>query len=566
MSNNTNNAEKGMGFVIGASSVGTLIEWYDFYIFGMLATIISKQFFPEDSGTSALLSTLAIFAAGFIVRPFGALVFGRLGDLIGRKYTFLLTLILMGGSTFAIGLVPGFKTIGWAAPIIVLVLRLVQGLALGGEYGGAATYVAEHAPAHRRGYWTSWIQTTATLGLFLALGIIILIRQSQGVEAFSAEWGGWRYPFWISLILVIVSILIRMKMAESPMFAKVKAEGKTSVNPLKESFGHRANFKMVLLALFGAVMGQGVVWYTGQFYAQTFIENICKVNFVDSRNILMLAIAFATPFFVIFGALSDRIGRKWIMMIGMLLAVFSYRYVYQNFLDYTDIASKRVLIDVNKTTKSDGVASFDTKDKKKALVSTIYDSVYTDGAVYTFTKTDTLHFASDYTGNTASVAYIMANKDDAAKADTVLVKSKVQTGITLADGVSFINVEKKSAKPGVVIEKSLDSNTFWKMVWWVFVLIVFVTMVYGPMAAFLVELFPTKIRYTSMSLPYHIGNGVFGGLVPFLGTLIVEFTKNKDNPAGDPLAGLWYPIGIAALCFVIGVVYLRNHIDEDVMD
>ncbi|MFZ4771606.1 MAG: MFS transporter, partial [Ferruginibacter sp.] len=405
MSNNTNNAEKGMGFVIGASSVGTLIEWYDFYIFGMLATIISKQFFPEDSGTSALLSTLAIFAAGFIVRPFGALVFGRLGDLIGRKYTFLLTLILMGGSTFAIGLVPGFKTIGWAAPIIVLVLRLVQGLALGGEYGGAATYVAEHAPANRRGYWTSWIQTTATLGLFLALGIIILIRQSQGVEAFSAEWGGWRYPFWISLILVIVSILIRMKMSESPMFAKVKAEGKTSVNPLKESFGHRANFKMVLLALFGAVMGQGVVWYTGQFYAQTFIENICKVNFVDSRNILMLAIAFATPFFVIFGALSDRIGRKWIMMIGMLLAVFSYRYVYQNFLDYTDIASKRVLIDVNKTTKSDGVASFDTKDKKKALVSTIYDSVYTDGAVYTFTKTDTLHFVSDYTGNTASVAY-----------------------------------------------------------------------------------------------------------------------------------------------------------------
>lgn len=566
MSNNTNNAEKGMGFVIGASSVGTLIEWYDFYIFGMLATIISKQFFPEDSGTSALLSTLAIFAAGFIVRPFGALVFGRLGDLIGRKYTFLLTLILMGGSTFAIGLVPGFKTIGWAAPIIVLLLRLIQGLALGGEYGGAATYVAEHAPANRRGYWTSWIQTTATLGLFLALGIIILIRQSQGVEAFSAEWGGWRYPFWISLILVIVSILIRMKMSESPMFAKVKAEGKTSVNPLKESFGHRANFKMVLLALFGAVMGQGVVWYTGQFYAQTFIENICKVNFVDSRNILMLAIAFATPFFVIFGALSDRIGRKWIMMIGMLLAVFSYRYVYQNFLDYTDIASKRVLIDVNKTTKSDGVASFDTKDKKKALVSTIYDSVYTDGAVYTFTKTDTLHFVSDYTGNTASVAYIMANKDDAAKADTVLVKSKVHAGITLADGVSYINVEKKSAKPGVVIEKSLDSNTFWKMVFWVFVLIVFVTMVYGPMAAFLVELFPTKIRYTSMSLPYHIGNGVFGGLVPFLGTLIVEFTKNKDNPAGDPLAGLWYPIGIAALCFVIGVVYLRNHIDEDVMD
>ena len=241
----TNNPKKGMAFIIGASSVGTLIEWYDFYIFGMLATIISKQFFPEDSGTSALLSTLAIFAAGFIVRPFGALVFGRLGDLIGRKYTFLLTLILMGGSTFAIGLVPGFKSIGWAAPLIVLALRLVQGLALGGEYGGAATYVAEHAPPHRRGYWTSWIQTTATLGLFLALGVIILIRDTQGVEKFSGEWGGWRYPFWISFLLVIVSILIRLKMSESPMFAKVKAEGKTAVNPLKESFGHRANFKMV---------------------------------------------------------------------------------------------------------------------------------------------------------------------------------------------------------------------------------------------------------------------------------------------------------------------------------
>lgn len=565
MSNNIN-SEKGMGFIIGASSVGTLIEWYDFYIFGMLATIISKQFFPEDSGTSALLSTLAIFAAGFIVRPFGALVFGRLGDLIGRKYTFLLTLILMGGSTFAIGLVPGFKTIGWAAPIIVLVLRLIQGLALGGEYGGAATYVAEHAPAKRRGYWTSWIQTTATLGLFLALGIILFIRNSQGVEQFSGEWGGWRYPFWISLLLVIVSIIIRMRMSESPMFAKVKAEGKTSVNPLKESFGHRANFKMVLLALFGAVMGQGVVWYTGQFYAQTFIENICKVNFVDSRNILMIAILFATPFFVVFGALSDKVGRKWIMLIGMLLAVFSYRFVYQTFLDYTNVAAKRSMIDVSKTKKSDAIASIDAKDKKKALVSVKYDSVYTDGAVYSFTKTDTLHFASDYTGNTASIAYIIAKKDSAAGLDTVTVKAKAATGVTLPEGVTYISAEKKSAKPGVLIEKSLDSNTFWKMVGWVFILILFVTMVYGPMAAFLVELFPTKIRYTSMSLPYHIGNGVFGGLVPFLGTLIVEFTKTKELPGGDPLAGLWYPIGIAALCFVIGAIYLRNHIDEDVMD
>lgn len=558
--------EKGMGFIIGASSVGTLIEWYDFYIFGMLATIISKQFFPEDSGTSALLSTLAIFAAGFIVRPFGALVFGRLGDLIGRKYTFLLTLILMGGSTFAIGLVPGFKTIGWAAPIIVLVLRLIQGLALGGEYGGAATYVAEHAPANRRGYWTSWIQTTATLGLFLALGIILLIRNKQGVEQFSGEWGGWRYPFWISLLLVIVSIIIRMRMSESPMFAKVKAEGKTSVNPLKESFGHRANFKMVLLALFGAVMGQGVVWYTGQFYAQTFIENICKVNFVDSRNILLIAILFATPCFILFGALSDRVGRKWIMLIGMLLAVFSYRFVYQKFLDYTSIAAKRTMVDLSKTTQSSATASIDAKDKKKATISVKYDSVYTDGAVYSFTKTDTLHFATAYAGKTVTIGYIIPNKTDTTKLDTITVNAKKATDISLANGITYIEVIKKSATPGVVIEKSLDSTTFWKMVGWVFLLIVFVTMVYGPMAAFLVELFPTKIRYTSMSLPYHIGNGVFGGLVPFLGTLIVEFTKTKDNPAGDPLAGLWYPIGVAALCFVIGAIYLRNHIDEDVMD
>ncbi|HPH86041.1 MAG TPA: MFS transporter [Ferruginibacter sp.] len=560
------NSEKGMGFVIGASSVGTLIEWYDFYIFGMLATIISKQFFPEDSGTSALLSTLAIFAAGFIVRPFGALVFGRLGDLIGRKYTFLLTLILMGGSTFAIGLVPGFKTIGWAAPILVLVLRLVQGLALGGEYGGAATYVAEHAPAHRRGYWTSWIQTTATLGLFLALGIIILIRQGQGVEKFSSEWGGWRYPFWISLLLVIVSIIIRMRMSESPMFAKVKAEGKTSVNPLKESFGHRANFKMVLLALFGAVMGQGVIWYTGQFYAQSFIENICKVNFVESRNILLVAILFATPFFVVFGALSDKIGRKWIMLLGMLFGILAYRPIYKSFLEWTNPANKRDMVDVSKTTKSDPLATVDAKDKKKITVAIKYDSVYTDGAIYSFTKVDTLHTISDYTGHTASIGYIIANKDNPNQLDTVLAKAKAATGVVLSEGTSYVQVEKKSAKPGVVTEKTLDSSTYWKFILLVFIQIIFVTMVYGPMAAFLVELFPTKIRYTSMSLPYHIGNGVFGGLVPFLGTLIVEFTKTADKPAGDPLAGLWYPIGIAALCLIIGTIYLSNKIDRNVMD
>jgi MFS family permease len=528
--------QSSIAFVIGASSVGTLIEWYDFYIFGMLATIISKQFFPADAGTAALLSTLAIFAAGFIVRPFGALVFGRLGDLIGRKHTFLLTLVIMGGSTFAIGLVPGYATIGWAAPILVLILRLLQGLALGGEYGGAATYVAEHAPKGQRGFWTSWIQTTATLGLFLALGVIIFIRSSQGVEKFSAEWGGWRYPFWISLLLVGVSILIRMRMSESPMFSKLKTEGKTSVNPLKESFGHKGNFKMVLLALFGAVMGQGVVWYTGQFYAQSFIETVCKVEFIQSRNLMLWAILMATPCFVLFGWLSDKVGRKWIMLIGMLAAVLTYRPIYKQFLSLTSAKNRIEKIDLSKTTASEPKVVIDAKDNTKIYVTQVFDTAYTDGARFKYTKTDTLHL---------NAAYDASLKIDALNPSLIV---------------------SKSAKPNVVIEKTMDDATYWNLIWLVFIQIVYVTMVYGPIAAFLVEMFPTKIRYTSMSLPYHIGNGVFGGLVPFLGTLIVEFTKSPESPMGDALAGLWYPIGVASVCLVIGVIYLSNKIDKNVMD
>jgi MFS family permease len=557
-----------ISLVIGASSVGTLIEWYDFYIFGMLATIISKQFFPSDAGTSALLSTLAIFAAGFIVRPFGALVFGRLGDLIGRKYTFLLTLVLMGGSTFAIGLVPGFATIGWAAPILVLILRLVQGLALGGEYGGAATYVAEHAPANRRGFWTSWIQTTATLGLFLALGVIILIRSNQGVEAFSSEWGGWRYPFWMSIILVGVSILIRMKMSESPMFTKLKSEGKTSTNPLKESFGHKANFKMVLLALFGAVMGQGVIWYTGQFYAQSFIETVCKVEFVQSRNLMLWAILFATPFFVVFGYLSDRIGRKWIMMFGMLAGIPTYRPIYQYFLDATNAKNRTEKIDLAHTVVSEKLAIIDEKVCTKLYVVQKIDTAYTDGAKFTYTKTDTL-FLTDIVkdASTGSIYYTQPNEMDATKLDTIVVKLKPVKGAILdASKSQEVTIAAASLKPNIVVEKTLDHDTYWNLIWLVFVQILYVTMVYGPIAAFLVELFPTKIRYTSMSLPYHIGNGVFGGLVPFLGTLIVEFTKTADKPAGDPLAGLWYPIGVASICLFIGVIYLTNKVDKEVMD
>lgn len=498
--------------VIGASSVGTMIEWYDFYIFGMLARTISVQFFPEGNATAALLSTLAIFAAGFIVRPFGALVFGRLGDLIGRKYTFLLTLVLMGGSTFLIGLVPSYKAIGIAAPLLVLLLRLVQGLALGGEYGGAATYVAEHAPPDRRGYYTSWIQTTATLGLFVALGVIMLVKLSMTDEQFNSEWGGWRYPFWISILLVGVSVYIRLKMKESPLFSKLKTEGKTSVNPLKESFRNKGNFKMVLLALFGAVMGQGVIWYTGQFYAQSFLENTCKLEFNESRTIMLWAIAFATPFFVVFGWLSDKIGRKWIMLVGMLLGVLCYRPIFSTFLQDTAVPENSTAI------------NFIKKDVKVTMNGE--DSVIRVSALYQMPNFQVTRVMSD------------------------TVKS--------SSGDRSITIQSKN--PGTFVNKVLNKATYIKFIFLVWVMIIFVTMVYGPVAAFLVEIFPTKIRYTSMSLPYHIGNGVFGGLVPFIGLLL-----STTYPT-DPLVGLWYPIGVALLCFFIGTIYLNNKIDKEVND
>jgi MFS family permease len=505
--------EKGIGKIIFSSSLGTLIEWYDFYIFGMLAKTISVQFFPEGNSTAALLSTLAIFAAGFLVRPFGALVFGRLGDLVGRKYTFLLTLVLMGGSTFLIGLVPGYKSIGIAAPLLVLLLRLIQGLALGGEYGGAATYVAEHSPAHRRGYFTAWIQTTATLGLFVALGIILLVKTNMSDAAFTAEWGGWRYPFWISILLVGVSVYIRLKMSESPLYAALKKEGITSVNPIKESFGHRANFKMVLLALFGAVMGQGVIWYTSQFYAQSFLENTVKIEFKQNREILLWAIGLATPFFLFFGWLSDKVGRKWIMLTGMLLGVIFYRPIFGEFLKDTNAKEwmKQDLIKIQSDTiKFNNIDSITTK----------YKNYY--GTRFTEIRKDT-------------------------------------AGIII--GLYPLNVtpSKKDNNPKYV-NLSLGTEKFLKFIFLIWIMIIFVTMAYGPIAAFLVELFPTKIRYTSMSLPYHIGNGVFGGLVPFIATLLATtFTT-------DPLVGLWYPISVAALCFIIGALYLNNKIDKDVND
>ncbi len=499
--------------VIAASSVGTLIEWYDFYIFGSLTPIIAAQFFPKTNPTAALLSTLATFAAGFIVRPFGALVFGRLGDLVGRKYTFLLTLIIMGGSTFAIGLIPGYASIGFAAPLLILLLRLLQGLALGGEYGGAATYVAEHAPPGKRGYFTSWIQTTATLGLLLSLGIILVTRKSldaqQDISIAKFEDWGWRIPFLVSILLVGVSVYIRMKMKESPLFARLKSEGKVSSNPLKESFTKKANLKMVLLALFGAVMGQGVVWYTGQFYAQTFLENICKADFGQSRTILIWAIVFATPLFIVFGSWSDRVGRKWIMMAGLALAAITYRPIYQQMISVADTGSVPVQESLTRMERKLTPAA----GKEYGLL----------------TMTTTRHF------------------------DNGIIEKQVVKDTLFDNGKSALKPEKK-------LSKTLSPPKYWQMVLLIFIQIVYVTMVYGPIAAFLVEMFPTKIRYTSMSLPYHIGNGVFGGLTPFIALLLTTVYTN------DLLVGLWYPVIVAATCLVIGTLYISNKIDRNVND
>lgn len=425
--------EQGLARTIFASAAGTMIEWYDFYIFGSLASVIASKFYQTGTPLGDVIAWLAAFAVGFIVRPFGAIVFGRVGDLVGRKYTFLITMSLMGLCTFAVGLLPTAQQIGPLAGIILIGLRILQGLALGGEYGGAATYVAEHSPNGRRGYYTSFIQTTATLGLFISLGVILITRSIIGEDAFK-DWG-WRVPFLVSIFLVALSLYIRFSLRESPMYAKLKQRGGVSKNPLKESFGNRYNLTYVALALFGATMGQGVVWYTGQFYALYYLQNIFKVSLVDSNLIIGAALLIGTPLFLVFGALSDRIGRKNIMLAGMTLAVVLYYPIYGL------------------------MASFAPKA----------------GELFIF----------PYVGYSPVVLSIL-----------VLVQ------------------------------------------------VVFVTMVYGPIAAFLVELFPTKIRYTSMSLPYHIGNGVFGGLVPIIGLSLIQATGNN-------FAGLWYPMLIAGICAIV---------------
>ena len=480
--------------VISASSVGTMIEWYDFYIFGSLATIISTKFFPQDNPTAAFLSTLATFAAGFVVRPFGALFFGRLGDLIGRKYTFMVTLLLMGGATFLIGCIPSYETIGFMAPVLILLLRLLQGLALGGEYGGAATYVAEHSPNGKRGFMTAWIQTTATVGLFVSLLVIMGTRAALSAEDFDA-WG-WRVPFWVSILMVLVSYLIRKNMEESPVFAKAKAAGKTSTNPLKESFGKKLNFKFVLLALFGAVMGQGVIWYTGQFYAMSFIEKTMGVDKEQVDSLMFIALMMGTPFFLVFGWFSDKVGRKWIMMIGMFIAIISYRPIYEKMYQTTNVANKKEL---------------STRNSMVNNVNTV-TTVYADSTI-----------------------------------QQEIQKTNPTNGAITSTKVLTIN--------------SKDKQT---LIWLVFIQVLFVTMVYGPIAAFLVEMFPTKIRYTSMSLPYHIGNGVFGGLLPAVATYLATNAKTAGK-SDWYLEGLWYPIGVAAVCLVIGVIYINGK-DKEIND
>ncbi len=498
-------ADRSIWKVIFASSAGTLIEWYDFYIFGSLATIISTQFFPQDNKTAALLLTLALFATGFVVRPFGAIVFGRMGDLVGRKHTFLLTLMMMGLSTVAIGLVPTYASIGVLAPLLVLVLRLVQGLAMGGEYGGAATYVAEHAPPGRRGFFTSFIQTTATLGLFTSLLVILATRTALGEAAF-VDWG-WRIPFLVSAVLVFFSYVIRKQMDESPLFKKMKSEGKTSTNPIRDSFVKPANRRLVLIALFGAAAGQGVVWYTGQYYALYFLQTVIGIQGGIANKIIAWALIFGTPFFIVFGALSDKIGRKKLMMSACLLGALCYIPIY--------------------TAMQKSVPAIDTLGQPVVKIESSINPL-------TKKETDTL---------------VESWEQGEMK---ILRKTVVESKENPIPKLIKDSTEREKPKTEIVP----TSQTYWTLVGLVFIQVLFVTMVYGPIAAFLVELFPTSIRYTSMSLPYHIGNGVFGGLVPLIGTAMVNATGNK-------LAGLWYPITIALITFVVGMITIKEQRSED---
>jgi len=534
--------------VITASSLGTIFEWYDFYLYGLLATFISKVFFAGVNETTGFILALGAFAAGFAVRPFGALVFGRIGDLVGRKNTFLVTMGIMGLSTFAVGLLPGYDTIGIAAPIILVLLRVLQGLALGGEYGGAATYVAEHAPDNRRGLYTSFIQTTATFGLFAALLIVIGFRTSLGEETFTA-WG-WRLPFLVSMALLAVSMWIRLQLNESPVFQKMKDEGTTSKAPLSEAFGQWGNLKWVLVALLGAVAGQAVVWYTGQFYALFYLEKILKVDGATANILIAIALALATPFFVFFGWLSDRIGRKYIILGGCLLAALTY---FPSFKALSTAANPALSIaeaqaPVTVTANPDECSfQFDPIGKNK------FDASSCDIAKSYLAKN-----GIDYRNVEAApgtIASIAIGGKPLAAPDP----AKVQ-GTDRADAIKAYQEELKTALTDAGYPAKADPARIdkVKVVAILFYLVLLVTMVYGPIAALLVELFPTRIRYTSMSLPYHIGNGWFGGFLPTTAFAMVAAT-------GDIYYGLWYPVVVCAVTVVLGLLFLpetfRRNID-----
>jgi predicted MFS family arabinose efflux permease len=532
--------------VIFASSLGTVFEWYDFYLYGSLAAIIAKQFFSGLDAGSAFIFALLAFAAGFIVRPFGAIFFGRLGDMIGRKYTFLVTILIMGLSTFIVGILPNYATIGAAAPIILIALRLLQGLALGGEYGGAATYVAEHSPQGKRGAYTAWIQTTATLGLFLSLMVILGTRTMIGEAAF-ADWG-WRVPFIVSIVLLAISVWIRLSMNESPAFQKMKAEGKTSKAPLTESFGQWKNLKIVILALIGLTAGQAVVWYSGQFYALFFLTQALKVDGATANILVAVSLLVGTPFFIVFGALSDKIGRKPIIMAGCLLAALTYFPVFGA---------------LTKAANPDLAAA---QAKNKVVVTADPSE-----CSFQFNPTGTVKFTSscDIAKQVLAGASVSYENAPAAAGTPASIKigETVIPGYT-AKGLTPDDAKKKDAEFKKGVADALKAAGYptkadpakldkFMVILILTYLVILVTMVYGPIAAMLVEMFPTRIRYTSMSLPYHIGNGWFGGLLPTTAFAIVAQTGNMYN-------GLWYPIIIAAATFVIGTLFIKETKDVDI--
>ncbi len=524
--------------VIGASSLGTVFEWYDFYLYGSVASILSAQFFSGVNEVTGFIFALAAFAAGFAVRPFGALVFGRLGDLVGRKYTFLVTMILMGGATFAVGLLPSYATAGMTAPILLVMLRLLQGLALGGEYGGAATYVAEHAPPGKRGLFTSWIQTTATMGLFIALLVVLGTRTAVGEDAFKA-WG-WRIPFLISSVLLGVSLWIRLQLAESPVFLAMKAQGTTSKAPLSEAFGEWKNLKIALIALLGATMGQGVVWYTGQFYALFFLERTLRVDGPTTNILVAVALVLATPGFVFFGWLSDRIGRKPIILAGCLIAMLTYFPLFQAMTRYAnpDLDAAQLAAPVTISADSQACSlQFDPIGKNK------FDSTSCDIAKSFLAKSGISYRNIEAPGSLAEVHI--------GTATLTAPDPRVVTGKERKDAIAAFQGEVKKALKVVGYPDKADPAKINKpmVVGILFLLVIYVTMVYGPIAALLVELFPARIRYSGMSLPYHIGNGWFGGFLPTTAFAIVAASGNIYN-------GLWYPIVVAGLTAAIGILLL----------